>query len=145
MELELTSRPSEAVTVFANCTWLDAQLEDGAFDGNEVPGVATYSGSAGATVAMTPDLTFDVRGRWVHDNKMIGDFANSGENWRGQDYVVFDAKVSYTVEPFTFYAGVNNIADEEYAEYAVLNWAGVNLYPSPERNFVAGVKFVKPF
>ena len=142
LELELESRPCESLLLFANYTWLHARLEDDPFAGNSIPGVTPQSGSVGASFTPIPELTVALRGRWVKNKKMISDWGNTNESWGGS-YFVVDASVAYTIGWVTLYAGVDNLFAEEYAEYGAYWGNTVNLYPSPERIFVAGIRIVK--
>ena len=124
---------------------MEPELEGGAYDENEIPGVARNAGSAGVKWFPTDKLTVDTRARWVDDKTLISDWNNSlGEGW-DDDYVVWDMLVSYDIAPFTFYAGVNNILDQEYAEFGRFFFGNAFIYPAPERNFIAGVKITKEF
>ncbi|NOY80365.1 MAG: TonB-dependent receptor [Kiritimatiellaeota bacterium] len=148
VELEVLADPTDRLHLFANFTWLNPELKDGAYDGNRIPGVAKQSASAGATVTVPGGLVWDVRGRWVKKHPMISDWSNGKPVADG--YIVFDTKVSFTCPKhkwLTVYAGVNNLLDEDYAEYAVASAFDNNLhlYPSPGRTFVAGVKVRKEF
>jgi iron complex outermembrane receptor protein len=150
VELELEARPHDKLRLFANYTYVNPELEDGVYDGNEIPGVARHTGSFGVTAYPLDELTVDVRARWSKDKVMISDWQNVATNWDG-NFIVVDAMVTYELKPFTFYVGVNNIFNEEYSEYGVyaFDWDlwqyYRSVYPSPERNFVAGVRFTKEF
>ena len=152
IELELEARPHDKVRVFANYTYMDPELQGGDYDENEIPGVAKHTGSIGVTVFPTDKLTVDIRSRWSEDKTLISDWQNTVDDWDG-DYFVVDALLSYELKPFTFYAGVNNLFAREYSEYGVYTpdygtypATYYNaIYPSPERNFIAGVKLTKKF
>ncbi|MCF7855420.1 MAG: TonB-dependent receptor [Candidatus Pacebacteria bacterium] len=151
IELELESRPHDKIRIFAHYTWMDPELKGDKYNDNEIPGVARHSGSAGVTLYPNENLTVDARARWIDDKLLISDWQNvEGEEW-DDDYVVVDLMVTYDLAPFTLYAGVNNVFDQEYSEYGVraFDWTSFNyynaIYPSPERNFVAGIKIHKKF
>lgn len=145
VELELTADPVDWMRLFANYTWIDARLKDGPFDGNEVPGVPRHSGSFGASWFPFSGLTADVRARWAKNRHPISDFGNVVGSWDDSFFVV-DAKLTYDWSPFTFYVGVENLLDKEYSETGVYNsFQGLRIYPSPERNVVAGIRLTKTF
>jgi len=143
LEVEVLCDPTDRLHLFANYTWMDPRLKDGAYDGNRIPGVAEQSANAGLSLDLAPGLTWDFRGRWVKKHPSISDWDNSLPDADG--YIVFDAKVRYTCPRhkwLTLYAGVSNVFDEEYAEYVTY---GNNVYPSPGRAFIAGVTISKRF
>jgi outer membrane receptor protein involved in Fe transport len=55
---------------------------------------------------------------------------------------VLNLKLSLEKENLEIFTGINNLLNKEYSEYGSTNsGASVRaLYPSPERNFFAGVK-----
>jgi iron complex outermembrane receptor protein len=136
LELELQSRLSDSLTAGVALTWLEAELRGDDYLGNDVPGVAERSGSCFATWKPAGSAwTVDCRARWAADRTLISDWANAAD-WSG-DYVVVDVKASYAVtDAITVYAGINNLFAEEYSEFATV-WGH---YPSPEREFVSGVR-----
>jgi len=141
IELELLANPAARVHCFANFTWMDPRLKDGAYDGNRIPGAAKQSASAGVTVDLAEGLVWDLRGRWVKKHPSISDWANTMADADG--YLVLDTKISYTWRGWlTVYAGVSNLLSEEYSEYVTY---GTNLYPAPERTFLAGIRVRREF
>jgi len=71
----------------------------------------------------------------------ISDQAN--QTGKLDSYITADLRMSYETKKYEFFFNFNNIFDRDYVEYAVTNAAGtaMNFYPSPGRNFSAGVKF----
>lgn len=147
IELQLESQPHERLRLFANYTWMDPELKGDKYDGNQIPGTARHSGSLGATVFATDRLTFDARARWTDDRVMISDWENVIDHDWKDDYVVVDVMVKYDLAPISVYAGVNNLFDEKYSEYAVYDtfMAQRTIYPSPARNVIAGVVYTLEF
>ncbi|MDD5614524.1 MAG: TonB-dependent receptor, partial [Candidatus Omnitrophica bacterium] len=63
---------------------------------------------------------------------------------KGDSYWVTNVKIDYKCkDDWIFYMGVNNLFNEMYSEYVaystMYNKNGV--YPSPERNYYAGLKY----
>ncbi len=140
LELELRSKPIDNLDLFFNFTWIDPRLKEGNYDGNEIPGVARQSAKAGATLALQENLFWEGSARWVKAHASIGDWGNTLDEH--PEYVVVDTALRYTVKSVTLYAGINNLLDEEYEEYVTY---GTNLFPAPEREFVAGIKYRREF
>jgi iron complex outermembrane recepter protein len=143
---------NDMVRLTATYTLMDNELRGGQFGGNDIPGVARHSAAASITVLPVTDLAFDVRARWVGKKSMISDWQNEvRDNWDGGNYTVVDTMLTYAWQPFTFYAGINNLFDEKYSEHGVLGFDWLTFenfsafYPAPGRNAVAGLKIVKPF
>ena len=68
----------------------------------------------------------------------------------GRSCIVVDTKLTWTpCRWLELYAGVNNVFDEEYAEYGLYDLystpARATSYPSPGRNFVAGFRLTAEF
>jgi iron complex outermembrane receptor protein len=140
LELECRARVREDLTVGVNLTWLDAELGEGAYDGRTVPGTSEHYGSFFATYAPHDSpLTVDTRLRWSRNRTMISDWTNTAD-WDA-DFAVLDVMATWALtDVITLYAGVNNLLDEEYAEYGVFFGGVPAHYPSPEREFVGGVR-----
>lgn len=147
VEVNAESRPFDSLRLFANYTWLDAELLDGPYDGQRLPGVGQHMASAGVTYSPVEQIALDVRSRWAADRLLISDWRNVAPEWSGDDYLVVDARLSYSPTKWLeIYVGVNNVFAQEYAEYGVYSPAqGPVAYPSPARNFVAGVNIRKEF
>ena len=150
VELEFQSQPCEQLTLFANYTYLDHELSGGQHDGKPIPGVARHSGSFGFMLLPLEQVTWDVRARWVAEKQMISDWDNVDAGWSGRNTIVVDTKVTYApLKWLELYVGVNNVFDEAYAEYGLWDRyttpERATSYPSPDRNFIAGVRITKEF
>jgi iron complex outermembrane receptor protein len=146
LELEARLDPHPRLGLSAGYTWLDNELRGDRYNGNPIPGVAEHSAYASAMFRPLDNLVLDVRGRWLADKSMTSDWEDEvGDDWEGGDYFVLDAMLSYDWRFFTFAAGVNNILDEEYSEYGTYQNGQINLYPSPERNYLARISLELEF
>lgn len=145
LELGATSNPCDSLTFFVNFTYMDAQLGKGPFDGNQIPDVPEFSGSFGGAWTPVKQVTLDVRARWLDNKLPISDWTNAGADWEGNDYITIDAKFTYRpLDWLELFVGVNNVFNTEYSDLAV--WVGQPaLYPSPERNFIGGMRITKEF
>lgn len=152
IELDVAVNPFDQLRLFGNYTWMKNELKKGAYDGNDIPGVAEHSATAGATVFPFAGLSFDMRARWVDGKTMISDWDNAiGDNWEGGDYIVADVMLSYTWKLLGLHLGVNNVFNEEFSEYGVYSQDFATgdyynaIYPAPERNYFGEVRLAYEF
>lgn len=148
VEAGLRSKPVEWLSLWVNYSYIRPTLRGGAFSGNDIPGVPRHKGSIGADlwfekIFMKDWLKgFEINGRanFVGSRHFISDWANQVERLDG--YYTFDVKLSYAWKGLKAFAGVNNLTNQKYAEYGVLNFAGLPFYySSPERNFFGGLSY----
>jgi len=128
------------LTLFANYTFEKATFETDPFQGNDIPAVPRYKANVGFRLHdLVPGLIFSGDYNYVGSSYVISDQANQFEKL--DEYYTLDARLSYAWNRFKAFAGVNNITNREYAEYAVLGGfpTGRNFYPAPERSWVAGL------
>ncbi len=152
IELSAESDPLDTLHLFANYTWMNPRLGDGPYEGSRIPGVATHTVQAGATWSPLEQVDLDVRGRWIAGRSPISDWGNACGGWEGNRFTVVDAKLTYKPTKWLkLYVGCNNLFNEAYSEYgtwAQHGWLGPYepyAYPSPKRNFIAGVVITKEF
>jgi iron complex outermembrane recepter protein len=153
-EAGLRARPFPWLTVWGNYAYTRARLEADVLgpdpktwemvvrgkSGNEIPGVPTHKGSFGSDVDLGKGFLWNSRLNIVGDRRFISDFANNVEKLDG--YITFDTKLSFAWKGLKAYAGVNNLFNRKYSEFAVVDALGTQVfYPSPERNFIAGVSY----
>ena len=125
-------------TLLGNYTYKKATFEEEPFKGNDIPAVPRHTGNLGFRIHdMIPGLVFSADYNYVGSSFLISDQANQLDKL--DDYYTIDARLSYTWKNLRTFAGVNNLTDKKYSQYAVAPGA---FYPSPERNWVAGVQFV---
>jgi outer membrane receptor protein involved in Fe transport len=70
----------------------------------------------------------------------VSDFPNDFGDQKS--YVILNSKLQYQWKAFTAYLDIYNIADKRYSEYGSVSSFPQEkaFYPSPERNFLAGLK-----
>jgi iron complex outermembrane receptor protein len=72
--------------------------------------------------------------------RFISDWAN--EVPRLSEYYTLDIKLSYVWKGLKAFVGVNNLTNQKFSEFGVVNAAGSQFfYPSPERNFIGGISY----
>jgi iron complex outermembrane receptor protein len=144
MEVGFKSRLSKTLEVFANYTYEDATFRDDPYKGNNVPAVPDQKGNFGFQLMdlAAPGLSLLANYHYVGPSYAVSDQANNFEKLKA--YYTIDARVSYQWKQLKAYVGVNNLTDQEYSEYAVMDTFLTQryFYPAPERNWVAGLQIV---
>lgn len=132
VEVEATAQIAKMVGMSLTLAQQDAAFLAGPYQGKQVPLTARSLGALGVNVVPTAGWWGDVKYRWVSGMRMDGDFTNVGV-WKGSWRVV-DAGVGYKNRRLTLTAGVRNLFNEKYAEYAYHLAPGALLqWPKPER------------
>lgn len=82
----------------------------------------------------------NIRNNIVGARYFISDWGN--QIGRQHTYYTLDAKLTYSWKGLKVFAGVNNLTNQKYAEFGVIDASGSQFfYSSPERNFVGGVSY----
>ena len=120
-------------------TYINAEIRGGAFDGSTVPNVPEHTVSFDAVSTFRNGLTLTLNGLYVGERPFISDFSNTYSDQ--ESYFVLNSKVQYQWKSLELFLSVNNILDEECSEYGVLGGFPLEkaFYPSPKRNFLAGL------
>ena len=119
---------------------MKATLRSEPFSGNEIPGVPNCKITLATDIDFWKGFLFNIKGTGVGPQRFISDFANKVEKMGG--YYTLDIRLSYAWKGLKAFVGVNNITNQKYAEFGVVNTAGDQFfYSSPERNFVGGVSY----
>lgn len=140
MEVGLKAKPLSWLDVWGNYGYVHPTLRGGGFSGKEIPGVSRHKGSIGVDIHAGKGFLLHTRANFIGPRHFISDWGNQVGRLDG--YYTIDAKLSYEWKGLKAFVGVNNITNYKYAEYGVLNFAGLPFYyPSPERNFFAGLSY----
>jgi iron complex outermembrane receptor protein len=132
----------EKVFLIGTYTYTNAEVTGGQFAGNTVPGVPEHMATFDSVIDLGTGLTFTFNGKYIGERFFESDYANAFPEQ--DDFIVFNAKLKYVWWKFTAYLDVNNLFNEKYSEFGVLS-LGVPVepavFPSPERNFLLGLRF----
>ncbi len=148
LEMGLKAKPFSWLHIWGNYGYVHPKLKGEGFSENDIPGVARHKGSFGTDFHFgkifrndyLKGLSFNGRGNFIGSRHFISDWRNQVGRLDG--YYTIDAKLSYEWKGLKAFVGVNNITNQKYAEYGVLNFLGLPFYyPSPERNYMAGVSY----
>jgi iron complex outermembrane recepter protein len=124
----------------AGYTYTHARIKNGTYDGAEVPDVPERQAYAHVSYRFDFGLLVGLNGIYVGKRPFIGDFENAFPQQKA--YTVINAKIEYAWRWVMFFVNFNNINNETYSAYGVLGSFPDEraYYPSPEFNFLAGVK-----
>jgi iron complex outermembrane receptor protein len=127
--------------LWGNYNYTKATLQTYPYSGNDIPGVPRHKGSLGADVEIWNGLSLNARANYVGSRYFISDWANEVPKVGG--YYTLDMKLSYVWKGLKAFVGVNNLFNQKYAEFAVVD-ANKNqyFYPSPARNFIGGMSYI---
>jgi iron complex outermembrane receptor protein len=136
------TRQFDRLSITGNYTYLDTEILDGRFSGNEIPGVPNHKAGLEARINLEYGFSLGINGTYVGRRYFESDFGNEFD--RQDEFVVCNARLDYAWKKLSAYLIVNNIFNEEYSEYGVLGGFPVEraYYPSPKTNFLVGVSFV---
>lgn len=131
------------ISIHGNYTYQKATFEKQPHKGNDIPGVPGHKGNLGLSIGdIIPKLVITVDYNYVGSSFAVSDLANQYKKLDA--YHTVDVKFDYTYKIMKAFFGIKNLTDQKYSEYAIIGGTptGVNYYPAPERNFLAGVDFM---
>ncbi|MDB5905069.1 MAG: Colicin receptor [Betaproteobacteria bacterium] len=148
VELEANARPLPKLGLAAAYTYIDAKFREGVLEGSpfslqnvnlsgkQVPLVPRHKVTLRASWDFTPATRFNTLVSYVGSQLMDNDEANTlGVSIPA--YTPVDLKLTHRWKSWAFAAGVNNLFNQKYYNYAVRSQFVLdryNAYPLPERN-----------
>ncbi|MFH0754786.1 MAG: TonB-dependent receptor, partial [Candidatus Omnitrophota bacterium] len=143
LNLSLESELTRRISMTGAYTYTHAYFHGGDYDKNQIPLVAHHKFSTGVKVSLPADMVWHVTGIYVGKRYTLNDQANSHGLING--YAVVNTSLTWQKKDWSVSAGINNLFNKQYAEYA--GWATNPAtsapdrfyYPSPERNYTVGM------
>ncbi len=138
VEISFFAKPTEWLTLKAGYTYLDAEIKEGTFKGNEVPNVPKHKATVDVVTSLGRGLTVALNGAYVGERPFISDFSNDfGDQ---ESYVILNSRIQYQRKSLKAFLNINNLTNNEYSEFGVLGGVPIEkaFYPSPGINFLAG-------
>lgn len=133
LELDLTWRPVDVLTLRGGHAWTRARFED---TGKTVPLVAEHEFSLGADWQALESVLLSVEGRHA-GSKYDGNDIDNSLHEKIEAWTVVDVRGAWTVnDHFKVTLAVNNVFDELYSTTAYYE----SYYVMPGRNVVAGIE-----
>jgi iron complex outermembrane receptor protein len=140
IEAGVKTRPFPWLTLWGNYGYTRPFIRGVPFSGNDIPGVPRHKGSIGSDIQLGRGFLLNAKANIVGSRRFISDFANQVERLGG--YYTLDMTLSYGWKGLKAFVGINNLFNQKYAEFAVIDSLGNQFfYPSPERNFFGGVSY----
>jgi iron complex outermembrane receptor protein len=142
LELSLRAEPDDRISLYMTYTYQNVEFASGDNEGNEIPLVPKHK--LGGGIELRPLKGLRVSLDATHTSSMVtgGDNANTQD--RLDDYTVVDLGLAYTFRHgdanWEVFGGVDNLFDEEYAEYGFNYGYGSYYYPASGRTCKAGLK-----
>lgn len=146
--LEASRDWSDELSSSISFTYLDAEITDGAFEGNTLPQVPETTIRFDSAFQINQQMLISVELIAVSKQVFGGDFANQLDKIPA--YQVVNTHLSYDVDDWDFSFRINNLLDEKYSERGsqysdFSNFPSVTVYesffPAPERNFWLSAKY----
>ncbi len=139
-EISAWARTTEWLALKTAYTYTDAKIRGGMFQRKKIPNVPQHTASFEALFSFGNGLTFVLDAVYIGNRPFVSDFSNSFDDQKS--YTVFNSKIQYQWKSLTAFLDIYNLADKEYSEYGSVSAfpAEKAIYPSPERNFLAGLK-----
>jgi len=132
IETEIKWYPLEALFIWGNYSYIEAR-----FEGSQasVPLVPHHKGSLGMEWYPGDAWTISLTGTYVGSRYDGNDIENDRYH-RLDAYQLIDTKVTYEINGYKIFGGVNNILDELYETASFSE----RYYPMPGRNLYAGIE-----
>ncbi len=141
VEISLEARPMNALAVRGSYTYMNAKIREGSFSGSDVPNAPRHKATVDVAYNVTEHVSAILNGVYVGERRFISDFTN--EFGKQEAYFVLNAKFIYRWKSFKAFLDLNNLTDKKYSEFGVIGGFPLEraFYPSPGRNFLAGISF----
>ena len=146
--MEASNQWFNAFSTNVSFTMLDAEITDGAFNGNDLPLVPEKTLRLDSIYHFSQNTRINLEIISVDEQTFGGDFLN--QLGKLDKYTVVNANVSFMVNKWELAFRINNILDEEYSEsgsqftdfsaFPIVN-TFESFFPAPERNFWLSAKF----
>jgi iron complex outermembrane receptor protein len=140
VEISLGAKMSEWLTLKGQYTYTDAKIRGGTFEGKDIPNVPQNIVSFEAVSSPGKGFTVVLNGVYVGKRPFVSDFSNTFDDQK--NYVVLNSKIQYLWKSLTAFLDIYNLTGKEYSEFGSVSAfpAEKAFYPSPKRNFLAGLK-----
>lgn len=132
--LSLYSQISTATSIKTELGLVDAKFDSGAFDGNDISGVAGQIAKVRADYQFKDNLGSYFEVHYTGEKYAQGD--NDNAFGKLGSITVMNVGVGFQQLNWDIQFRINNLADKKYAEFVTNNGFGAAYQPSPERNYM---------
>ena len=114
--------------------YVNAKFESGIFDGNDISGVSDKIASLRGDYNINDYFSVYAETNYSSERYAQGD--NGNAFGKEGSITVINAGIGYHYKTWDVNFRVNNLNDEEYAEFITNNGFGAAFQPSPDRNYL---------
>jgi iron complex outermembrane receptor protein len=142
LEFYVDYEAHESLDLRLDYTWVNAEIDCGANDGETIPLVPSHQLNLGCDWHPLDSWTLIANARYFSTYYAGGDFSNTAEELDGR--VVVDLSVRYEFsETLELFAGIDNLTDKDYVSTAISDGMGsvVAFYPASGRSVKAGIRW----
>lgn len=141
--LELASEQYfDSLVLRESFTYMNNEIIDGPYKGNEIPGISSLTYGLGATYEVTSELIFNVDSLYYGKAYAANDFKN--ETSKSNSHFVTNISLRYNFSNgVSIYGGINNIFNEIYCDYVMYDPSkSITKYTAaPERTYYVGGEY----
>lgn len=130
---------TKALSLSAQYTYTDTEINGGQYDGNKIPFIADHVIKLSANYDITPDWTLFGEAQYTGERYPEGNFTNTLE--KEPAVTVVNMNLAYKGSFYTISARVNNLTNEIYNSSAVEFFGTPYFFPAPERSFILTTSF----
>jgi iron complex outermembrane receptor protein len=134
-----------SLRVGGSYSYVDSEVTDGPFDGNDIPLVARHTGWLYADQRLNRHLSFYGEALATSKRVLGGDFNNDFRKLDG--YTIVNLQAVYEWRGWRGSARVNNVLDKAYSDDGAVGFDESftlrdAFFPSPERNYWFTVRYI---
>lgn len=125
-----------------NFTYMDNEIIDGPYKGNEIPGISSLIYGLGATYEITSEVIFNLDSLYYGKSYAANDFKN--ETSKSNSHFITNISLRYNFRNgVSIYGGINNIFNELYCDYVMYDPSkSITKYTAaPERTYYIGGEY----
>lgn len=141
--LELSSEQYfNSLVLRESFTYMNNEIIDGPYKGNEIPGISNLTYGLGATYEITSDFIFNIDSLYYGKSYASNDFKNEAS--KSNSHFVANVSLRYNFSNgISIYGGINNIFNELYCDYVMYDPSKsiVKYTAAPERTYYIGGEY----
>ena len=138
IDLDMSYKFSDSFNASLNYSWVNAELDSGAFEGSEVPLVPEHKARVALNYQPRSQLTTSIGATYTNGVFIGGDYDNTKSAL--DSYVLMDLNLRYALNPnVELFATVDNLLDKEYTSFGFSGFFNDGFYPGVGRSAKIGV------
>ena len=146
--LEASWQAMKKLTLAGQYTYIDAEFDEGAFKGNDIPFVADNTAHLSANYKFDSNWSLFGEVQYIGDRYGAGDLTNSFEQLDG--YTILNMNINYQHKNWSAGLRINNLTDKKYSDFSATAYnaaippigaTDIAFYAAPERNISLSVQY----